>query len=232
MSPEGPGTAADWFAGLQRAARPRRWLTAAVIGATGGLFTTLVLAWPLELLAGAAITGTLLLWDRRHGHLAGWSPSEHGPYRIAAVAARLERQGWAFLPVPEPSAPYCYLLIGPQGVFLIQHEHRPISTDVHNGLVVVGERPAIRDLQALRVTADAVQAALRALADGEGAVQCVLVAERTALEEPRVVTDVTILPVAGLRTWLCRRDPALSQETIASLAVAAHQFFDEATGQA
>lgn len=224
------GPATDLFAALQRKSRVRRWLTAAVLGAVAGVFAGLVLDWPFELITAIGVAGALLAWDRRHGNLAGWWPAEHGPHRIAAVAARLETRGWACLFVSGASQPLRCLLVGRRGVFVAQHEAGPVSTDAHDGLVV-GDLPAPGHVQALLVTADAVQAALADLSGSDVVVHAVLVVERSTLERPCVVGDATIVPVTDLPTWLCRRDIVLSQELTAVFALAAQRLFDDVPGR-
>jgi hypothetical protein len=148
---------------------------------------------------------------------AGGSPRSSGPPGFDGGA-------------PQRS-PHCGLLIGKQGAFIVQHEARPVTTHVHNGLLVVGRRPAIRHVQALRITADAIEAALSVLTASDVPVHAALAVDSTSLASPRAVAGVTILSVMDLRNWLCRRDDTLSQEMIVALAAAAQRLFDEAPSQ-
>ena len=225
-----PGPAVELFATLQRTSRVRRWSAAAVLGATAGLFAGLVLDRPLDLFTAVGVTGVALAWDHRHGNLAGWWPVEAGPHRIAALAAHLEPRGWTFLQVPGSSPSLRCLLIGPPGVFVVQHGWDSPSRDVHKGPVGKGG-PGTDSLDSLWLTADTLSSTLAELTGHEIVVCPALVVERTTVERPSVVAGVTIVPIGDLPDWLRRRDVNLSQETVESLAAAARWFLDVTPGR-
>ncbi|HEU5470617.1 MAG TPA: hypothetical protein VFV67_08185 [Actinophytocola sp.] len=147
------GPAATHYAAMRRASTPRRWLLAGTLGAATGLFTHLVLPWPLALCAAALTAAGLLGWDR-----------QHPPHRLAATAARLERHGWAALPAPihrhQDTPIAAYLLIGPGGVFVVDHQvwwaTDAVTIDPATGMLMVGSTPAARRVASVKGAAAAV----------------------------------------------------------------------------
>lgn len=227
------GSAATHYAALRRASTARRWLVAIALGGATGLFTNLVLPWPLPLLAALLTVALLALWDRRHGTIADWWPGTRPPVRLAALAARLERHGWTA--IPEPAHPHrdrplaAYVLIGPGGVFVVDHQvwwaPDMVTTDPTTGLLMVGGKPAARRVTAVKGAAAAVTQALAGQLPDDSAVHAVVTVDGPTLDHQRRVADVTILPIADLTSFLHNRDPLLYPTEIATLTAHARRLY-------
>ncbi len=221
-----PSPAAEWFADLQRKARTRRWLVAVAVGAATGMFANLVLDWPITLLVAFLTAVALLSWDSRYGTLAGWWPTEQSPHRLAATAARLERHGWHILALTGATPGSIYLVIGPGGAFVVQHESWRLTTSPGSGLLLIDGHPAIRRIKPLLAAATTVEMALSGSA--VQAVRCVLAVE--ALDEPHVIADVAIVPAAGLARLLRRGDIVLTEPEVAATVSAARRLCTDPSG--
>lgn len=221
------------LAALQRQARPRRWLAAAVAGGATGLFANLILDWPLTLFAAIVAVVGLLLWDSRHGTLAGWWPADEGLHRFAAAAALLERCGWTILRIPtaahRDTTHPTYLLIGPGGVLVVQHQVWTVTDTVTSsptsGLLLVGGRPAIRRTASVRATAEVVEQALAHNLPGQHPVRAVIAVEGKTLDESRVAAGVTLVPVTDLTRLLRRGAIVLRESDIATIGGTARRLF-------
>lgn len=219
--PAALGPAATWFAALQRRARARRWLAAVAVGAITGVLANLAVDWPLTLAAVLVTAAGLLLWDRSHGTLASWWPTGQGLHRLAATAAGLEKRGWIVLHIPDRAPAHTYLFIGPGGVFVVQQQAWPVITSPSNGLLLVGGRPAIRRVAPLRATTTSVAVAI---ADSPApTVRAVLAIEGKTAEDPRVVSDVTIVPTTGLTRLLNRGGSSLTPAEVEAIGAAARR---------
>jgi hypothetical protein len=110
----------------------------------------------------------LLLWDKRYGALARWWPTDHGLNRLAA---RMERRGWAILPIPSTAPQHrpapTFLFIGPGGLFVVEYQAWAatdmVTTSLTTGLLFISGRPAAHRIASVRVTTTTVH---NALADG------------------------------------------------------------------
>lgn len=226
-------TAAEHYAALRRESAQRRWLLTGLFAGVTGLVLNLVLFWPLAVSAAMAISVALLVWDRGHGAIASWWPDDHRPYRLAASAARLERHGWGVFPAPvaphDDSALADYLLIGPGGVFLVDHQmwwpSDIVTTDPASGLLMVGGKPAARRISPVKGAAAAVGHALAQWLPDETAVHPILTVDSAGLHQGRLVASVTVLPIADLHRFLRDRDPVLYPTRIATLTEHARLLF-------
>jgi hypothetical protein len=134
------GPAAEHYAMLRRASRARRWALLLELGFMIGLFAGLVLEWWQAILAAVTGVAVAAMWDSNRGVIAGWWPGDPGRQRLAAAAARLERRGCGTLPTPvrpDDGPLAAYLIIGPGGVFVV--DHQAWETDV-----AVGAEPTDR----------------------------------------------------------------------------------------
>lgn len=88
-----------------------------------------------------------MIWDHRYGTLADLWPGNRHPHRLAAPAwsTRLDCPARA-IPARGDPALAAYLLIGPGGVFVVDHQvwwaPDRVTTDPTTGLLMVGGRPA------------------------------------------------------------------------------------------
>ncbi|HET9142709.1 hypothetical protein [Actinophytocola sp.] len=217
--------AAGHYAALRRETLWRRWLSALLLAGATGLVTNLVLPWPLAVLSAVIALAVLLLWDRRHGTLSDCWPGRSRAHRLAATAARLERQGWSAVPAParpDDARPLAaYLLIGPGGVFVLDHQvwwaTDAIGTDPATGLLMVGGKPAARRVASVKGAAATVAHTLANHLPDPSAVHPVLTVDSPMLHHPHLIAGVTILPIADLPTFLRDRDPLLHPTGISTL---------------
>jgi hypothetical protein len=219
-------TAAQHHEALRHESALRRWVLAALFGAAIGLCLNLVLPWPWVLLVVTVGIAALMGWDSRVDVIASWWPSDHRPYRLAATAARLERHGWTALPTPvhpeDQTTVGEYLLIGPSGVFVIDHQvwwaSEAVTTDPATGLLLVGGKPAGRRVASVKGAAAGVAHALTPWLPDDTIVQPVLTVTNPAFHGAWFVASVTVLPIAALTTFLHDRDPVLHPREITTLA--------------
>jgi len=223
------GSAATHYAALRRATRPHRWLMAITVGAAVGVFTNLVLPGPLPLLAAVLTTAALLIWDHNRGTIAGWWPVPLPPTRLAALATRLERHGWTAIPHPrDTDRPIAtYLLIGPGGVFVIDHQTwsalHQVTTHRATGLLMVSGVPAARRVAAVKGAAAAVTHALTENLPDDSAVHAVVTVDGLTLDRARRVADVTLVPVTDLTTFVHEHGRLLTPTQVAALSAQAQQ---------
>jgi hypothetical protein len=223
-------TAAEHYVALSRESAPHRWLLAVLVGGAIGLCGGLVLPWPLTLLASAVTVAALLIWDHHHGAIASWWPGDHRPHRLAATAARLERHRWTALPNPQHEGLLAdYLLIGPGGVFVVDHQVWPksdiVTTDHATGLLMVGGKPAARRVASIKGAAAGVAHELSHWLPDETAVHPVVTVDGLTLDHPQLVAAVTILPITDLARFLHDRDPVLYPTGITTLTEHARHLF-------
>lgn len=218
---------------IQRQARSRRWLTAAIIGGILGFIGGRLLgSWIVILLLAAAIALCLLAWDRRTATLTGWWPGEHGDAALIAQAARLEKSGWHVLIRPAvPGMPdtAALLLIGPPGVVVVVRQvwalRDHITTDIDQGRLLVRGQPASRRVGTVRAITAAVHEALTDRHPPDPPVHGVLAVRGTTLPGPHSTIGVTVLPIADLTHHLRRQPPILSPAETAALAATARRLF-------
>jgi hypothetical protein len=227
------GSAAAHYAALRSESTIRRWLLAVTLGAATGLFTNLVLPWPLPLLAAAITVAMLMIWDRRHGTIADLWPGDHPPHRLAATATRLERHGWTAL--SQPAHPHhdtplaAYLLIGPGGVFVIDHQvwwaADSVTTDPATRQLMVGGKPAARRVASVKAAAAAVTHALTSRLPDEAVVRPVLSVDGPMLEHMRLVAGCGHAAHRELTGFLHSHDLVLSPDQVAALTEHAHRLY-------
>lgn len=229
-----PGSrpASAHYAMLRRVTRLPRWLLAGATGAVLGAVVGVRLGWWLVPLVVAVTVAGLLVWDFRSGLLASW-PGDLGCHRLAAAVARLERRGWAVLHSPavanqDPGRP-AYLLVGPGGVFVVEHQVWPagerVTTNPTTGLLEVAGRPAARRTTEVRAAAAAVDEAVSDALSREVPVYSVLAVHGLALDQPRDTAGVTLLPIPDLVPALRRRGRVLSPGEVDRVASTARHLF-------
>ncbi|HEU5473855.1 MAG TPA: hypothetical protein VFV67_24685 [Actinophytocola sp.] len=218
------------YAALRRASRWRRWTLAGAAGTVLGAFVGARWGWWLGLLAAAVVVAGLLIWDHRSGVLAAW-PGEQGSHRLAAGVARLERRGWVVLcdpAIPGQDPRTGYLLIGPGGVFVVEHQVWPaggrVATSPATGLLEVDGRSVARRSTAVRAAAAAAGEALSDALARPIPVQPVLAVHGLAVDRPRVSVGVTIVPIADL-VLVVRESRVLSAADLDAVPAAAHRLF-------
>jgi hypothetical protein len=226
-------TAAEHYGALRRESAQRRWSLTGLLAGVMGLVLNVVLYWPLAVLAAVVTAGALTLWDKDHGAIASWWRDDHRPYRLAAHAARLERRGWGVLPAPATThdgTPLAdYLLIGPGGIFVVDHQMwwppESVTTDQVTGLLMVGGKPVARRVGSVKGAAAAVGHALAQWLPDEAVVRPVLTIDAPWLHRERQVVSVTVLPIADLTGFLRDRDPVLYPTGITTLTEQARLLF-------
>lgn len=234
-NPQDATPAVAYFMALQRASWPRRWLTAAVIGAAIGLFARLALHW-WWLAAVVALTAiaVLLTLDRYYGFLAGLWPDDLGQHRIAAAAAQLERHGWSVLHDPiVPNQQHvrpAFLYIGPGGLFVVEHQSWTVADTVTisptSGLLLVRGQPAARRTAAVRAMAAAIDETLSdTLNTMDISVRPVIAVDGKTLDDRHDTVGVTLVPVADLTRFLRGSEISLSTTEITTLTGAARRLF-------
>ncbi len=219
------GSAAAHYAAMRRRSAARRWLAAAALGGIVGVIANLALPWQHSVLAALVTVIGLTIWDHRHGTLADLWPGNRHPHRLAAIAARLEQAGWTALPAPSAShgGPRlaAYLLIGPGGVFLVDHQvwwaPDRVTTDPATGLLMVGGKPAARRVASVKGAAAAVTHALARRLPGEEAVRPIVSVDGPMLDHTRLVAGVAVLPIADLIGFLHGHHPLLGRAEITAL---------------
>lgn len=239
-SPGPPGSehhtstpAQDYFAALQHQTWTHRWLAAIVGGGGAGLLANLIIDWPITVVIAVVTVAGLLLWDKRYGMLAGWWPTDQDLNRFAAIAARMERRGWAILPIPSPAPQdhpgHTFLFIGPGGVFVVEHQVWSLTdtviTSSATGLLFIGGQPVARRTASVRATTATVHTALADTLPAHHTVRAILAINGQTLHQPLTTASVTITPITDLAHLLQHSNTTLSQLDIATVTDTARRLF-------
>ncbi|GII05732.1 nuclease-related domain-containing protein [Planobispora takensis] len=218
--------------------RRRRLIVRALLAAAAAVVVGSLLGWVAALVAAVlvAIIDALYRW-RHHEAVRTWRQGAKGERKTARMLRPLRRRGYAVLhdrALPGSSANVDHLVIGPNGVFVVDSK----NWNRNKRITTRGRYVHIGSTWGDAAVKGAVYEARR-VAEGLGAAlgQPVEVTPVLAIHGPTLpllrvmkVEGVALLRASQVRHWITRGSARLGEQEVARLAAAAERLFPPYTG--